>query len=148
MQSDGPAKPQPQPTEVSEAFWNGTREGRLRLQQCANCGKIRHYPRPICDRCYSLDVQWIDASGRGTVHSWTVAHHAYHPAFKSESPYVLLTVDLEEGVRQMGRLEGDQAASLRVGAPVALGWTPTTNGYALPNFRIVGAEDARSGTHA
>ena len=24
---------------------------RLRLQRCADCGKVRHYPRPVCDAC-------------------------------------------------------------------------------------------------
>ena len=136
MQFELPAKPQPQPNEVSQEFWDGTREGRLKLQRCGKCGKLRHYPRPICDNCYSNDVVWIEASGRGTVHSWTVANHPYHPAFKADGAYVLLTVDLEEGVRQMGRLQGDQSAKLRLGLPVMLNWLPTESGYALPEFKI------------
>jgi uncharacterized OB-fold protein len=36
------------------------------------------------------------ASGRGRVHSWTVAHHPFHPGFKEELPYIVAIVDLEE----------------------------------------------------
>lgn len=138
MNSELPAKPQPAPTAVSQAFWDGTREGRLMLQRCGACGTIRHYPRPVCDRCHSLKVDWVEALGRGTVHSWTVCHHAYHPAFKGEVPYVLLTVDLEEGVRQMGRFESDDASRLKLGLPVRLRFTPAENGYGLPAFALDG----------
>lgn len=140
MSVEVPAKPQPAPTPVSRGFWDGTREGRLMLQRCGACGTVRHYPRPVCDRCYSLEVDWVQASGRGTVHSWTVCHHAYHPAFKGEVPYVLLTVDLEEGVRQMGRFEAADAARLKLGAPVRLHFTPSADGYGLPAFVLVDEE--------
>ena len=136
MSVDPNARPLPQPTEVSAPYWEGLREGRLRLQTCAACGTIRHYPRPVCGECFSLAVAWTEATGRGTVHSWTVAHHAYHPAFKGELPYVLLTVDLDEGVRAMGRLDGDDASRLRLGLPVRLHLRPTENGYALPAFAL------------
>lgn len=136
-----PARPLPTPDPVSQGLWDGTREGRLKLQRCGRCGTIRHYPRPLCDRCWSGEVEWVEASGRGTIHSWTVAHHPYHPAFKAEVPYVLVTVDLAEGVRQMGRLEGDDAGALALGRPVALSFARTENGYALPVFRLT-EEDA------
>lgn len=139
MSTEIPAKPLPTPTPVSAGYWEGTREGRLMLQRCGSCGTIRHYPQPLCPNCHSLEVGWVEASGRGAVHSWTVAHHAYHPAFKGEVPYVLVTVDLEEGVRQMGRLKGEDASRLRLGLPVHLHFTSTENGYGLPVFAIEGA---------
>ena len=57
-------------------------------------------------------MHWKPASGRGTLHSWTVAHHAFHPAFAGELPYTLVTVNLEEGVRALGRWNGDTALAL------------------------------------
>ena len=82
------------------------------LQCCNNCGKVRHYPCLLCDACYSNAVHWKPATGRGTVHSWTVAHHAFHPAFADELPYVLVTVDLEDGVRALGRWNCDTPLAL------------------------------------
>ena len=84
-----------------------------------------------------MKFDWVEASGRGRVYSWTVAHHAYHPGFKAEVPYVLLTVDLDEGVRALGRLKGDHAERLKIGLAVTLTMTPTENGYALPMFELV-----------
>lgn len=134
MQTEREQKPVPHPGRVSLEYWDGTRRSQLLLQKCGNCGAVRHYPRPVCDRCYSLEVEWIEASGRGTVHSWTIAHHAYHPAFKAEVPYVLVTVDLEEGVRALGRLDGIGAEDLRLDLPVQVRMTPTENGFALLTF--------------
>lgn len=111
-------KPAPQPTEVSRPYWDGLERGVLTLQRCTGCGKFRHYPRLLCDSCYSLEVEWVQASGRGELHSWTVAHHAFHGGFAEELPYVLAVVDLEEGVRAMGRLRGVPAGDIRIGLPV------------------------------
>ncbi len=108
--SEIPAKPVPTPTELSQPYWDGVAAGELRLQACAACGKLRHYPRLLCDACYSDEVRWHTASGRGTVHSWTVAHHPYHPAFVNELPYTLVLVDLEEGPRALGRWHGGELA--------------------------------------
>ena len=113
-----PVKPSPQPNELSRPYWEAAAEGRLVLQCCNDCGKVRHYPRLLCDACYSNAVHWKPATGRGTLHSWTVAHHAFHPAFAGELPYTLVTVDLEEGVRALGRWSGD--ASLALGLAVGL----------------------------
>ncbi|MGB3072036.1 MAG: Zn-ribbon domain-containing OB-fold protein [Ottowia sp.] len=114
--SEAPARPSPSRTALSEPYWKGAEQGRLLLQKCASCGKVRHYPRLLCDSCYSDQAEWIEASGRGKVHSWTVCHHAFHPAFAPELPYTLVTVDLEEGVRALGRWGGD---GLSIGESVA-----------------------------
>lgn len=108
-------KPTPQPTPLSQRYWEAAAAGRLVLQRCAACGKLRHYPRLLCDQCYSDQVEWQPASGRGRIHSWTVAHHAFHKAFADELPYTLVTVDLEEGVRALGRWSGGPPS---IGMPV------------------------------
>ena len=129
-----PAKPLPHATPVSAPYWEGAAQGKLRLQRCPRCALLRHYPQLVCPRCYSRDVEWIDASGRGTVQSWTVAHHAFHPAFKAELPYTLVLVDLEEGPRAMGRLDPASGGRLRIGLPVQISFVPEAEGAALPVF--------------
>jgi uncharacterized OB-fold protein len=128
------AKLVPSPTLDTQPYWDGLNEGRLRLQRCADCGKVRHYPRPVCDACFSMNVAWMDASGNGRVHSWTVTHHAFHPGFKPELPYTLVTVDLDEGVRMQAQLRGLDARELRVGLPVRVAFEPATEGLTLPVF--------------
>lgn len=105
-------KPTPQITDLSQPYWEAAAQGRIILQTCAACGKIRHYPQLLCSTCYSDKVTWTEASGKGKVHSWTVSHHAFHPAFAAELPYTLVTVDLEEGVRALGLWQGKAPLAL------------------------------------
>jgi uncharacterized OB-fold protein len=111
-------KPVPHPTPLSAPYWEAARQGRLVLQHCGACGRVRHYPRILCSACHSFAVNWHEVERRGTVHSWTVSHFAFHPAFADEIPYTLATVDLECGVRVLGRYRGAQA--IRLGLPVAI----------------------------
>ena len=125
-------RPLPTPTRESLPFWQGLREGRLMLQSCAACGKVRHYPRPVCDACFSMETRWIEAKGTGTVHSWTVCHHPYHPAFKAEVPYTLVLVDLAEGVRLNVPLREPGAGKVHIGQPVRIVAERVTDDIALP----------------
>ena len=134
MGKETAGKPVPHPNEVSAPYWEGLEQGVLNLQCCSACKKFRHYPRLVCDSCYALDVEWVESSGRGEVHSWTVAHHAFHPGFVGDLPYVLAVVDLEEGVRAMGRLRGIDAADIRIGLPVEFTVEQREDGVSLPTF--------------
>jgi hypothetical protein len=122
----------PTPTHDSGPYWDGLKEGRLMLQKCSDCGTVRHYPRPVCEQCYSMNVEWVEASGRGTVHSWTISHHAFHPCFKKDLPLTLVTVDLEEGVRLCARLKGAAAEALDFDAPVQVGFEAVDDKLVVP----------------
>ena len=124
----------PTPPPDTQPYWDGLRQGRLRLQGCADCGRISHYPRPVCDACWSMNTDWPDAEGRGTVHSWTITHYAFHPGFKGDLPYVLLTVDLPEGVRMNAQGRGIDPSLLRVGLPVKLAFDKVKDDLTLPIF--------------
>ena len=97
-------KPLPEPSIDSQPFWDGLKERRILLQKCSDCGTIRHYPRPMCDKCHSTECEWVEASGKGTLYSWTETHHPFHFGFKAEVPYILATVTLDEGVRMQTKL--------------------------------------------
>ncbi len=126
-----PTRPLPEPTPESQPFWDGLREHRLRFQQCAACGQLRHYPRPLCDRCYSAEIRWQESSGHGRIHSWTVAHHAFHPAFKRATPYALVTVELDDGVRMNAPWRGE-LATLKLEQPVQIVFEDIAEGLTLP----------------
>ncbi len=90
----------------------------------------------MCASCHSLDAEWFEANGHGTVHSWTVSHHAFHRGFKDATPYTLLTVDLAAGVRMVAPLASASAQLLRLGAPVVLEFHDVSDQLTLPRFRI------------
>ncbi len=134
MDAQGYLKPTPDPTADTAPYWEGMKQGKLLLQCCAACGQVRHYPRPVCPYCYAMEHRWVEARGTGTVHSWTISHHAFHPGFKAELPYILATVDLDEGVRMQAQLHGAEAGALRLGLPVRVAFEAATADLVLPVF--------------
>lgn len=127
------AKPSPAAEGLSKSYWDGTKVGKLMLQRCLGCGRIRHYPQVVCSECYADSYDWIQASGAGTLHSWTVAHHAYHSAFAGDVPYVLATVDLEEGVRALGILDRS-VGEPRLGMPLRATFPLADDGFGKLTF--------------
>ena len=130
-----PGKPHPVSPPEHEPWWRALREHRLTAQCCANCGRLRLYPRPMCDACYSMNYDWVELSGRGAVHSWSVTHHAFHPGFKHDIPYVTVTVDLEEGVRLQAPMPGIDSAEVRIGMPVSADYDDIDPSLTLLPFR-------------
>ena len=57
----------PPDTELSRPFWEGCREGELRLQHCSDCDRFQFYPRIICSHCDSVTLSWRAVSGKGRV---------------------------------------------------------------------------------
>ena len=89
----------------SRPYWDAAAEGRLLLPRCRRCGSVIWYPRHFCPDCGSLDVDWFEASGAGTVYSFATIHQA-DPAYATSAPYVIAYVELEEGPRVLTNLLG------------------------------------------
>ncbi|MCU1397225.1 MAG: hypothetical protein JWN62_334, partial [Acidimicrobiales bacterium] len=49
-----PLRPRPATTHDIAFFFDGLNEGKLLIQQCADCGTLRHPPGPMCRNCHSL----------------------------------------------------------------------------------------------
>ena len=88
---------------LAAVYWAAAQEERLVLQRCKPCGHIWHPPSEFCAFCQAGEFEWIDASGAGVIHSYTVVHHAAHAAVADWIPYTILLVDLVEGPRVIGR---------------------------------------------
>jgi uncharacterized OB-fold protein len=133
-----PAKPRPQPDELSRPFWEAAREGRLLIQRCPACARHQWYPRPLCVACGARDPAWAEASGRAVVHTFSVVRRTPNREFGDELPYVFAVVELEEGVRMATRLVGVESERLRCGMAVRASFPPPgDDGLVLPVFEVV-----------
>ena len=96
-----------------------------------------HYPRPVCDRCQSTDLQPEPISGRGTLYSFCVVMAAGHPYFADKLPYVLGIVEIDEeaGVRIPTGMVDHDGWTLRCGMPVEVTFRRVTPDLTLPYFR-------------
>src|SRR4051812_15980473 len=129
-----PERPMPVPTRESQPYWDGLREGKLMLQHCASCGKVRHYPRPVCPHCLSMESEFKQAATGGTLHTWTVCHHPFNFFFKQAAPYIVALVDMDAGVRVNAPLRGVEAASLKIGRRLRMQFEPVNKEVTLPFF--------------
>ena len=102
--------PRPIPTADADSapYLAALRRHQLLLQHCTACGRVRFPPMPSCPWCGSAGAEWQPVSGRGRVYSWVGVHRALTADFQSEVPYTIATVDLAEGARAFGRLEGPE----------------------------------------
>ncbi|MFC2003673.1 Zn-ribbon domain-containing OB-fold protein [Chloroflexota bacterium] len=116
----------------TKGFWEGLRRRQLLARKCPHCGEVFFPPRSHCPHCLGSDLQWVELSGKGTIHSWTEVHVA-GPEF--DTPYLLGLVDLSEGVgRIASKLVGVEAHQLRLGMPVRIVYRDTDEGFTLYQF--------------
>ncbi|HJL51815.1 MAG TPA: Zn-ribbon domain-containing OB-fold protein [Arenicellales bacterium] len=132
-------KPIPSPGTHTRPFWDGAKEGKLMLPRCKDCMKVHWYPRFICPFCESMNLEWIEASGEGTVHTYAVQHLAYGP-WAEEAPYVTAYIDLAEGDRMLTVLRGVDASKpeeIQIGAKVKVEFDEASDDVNIPFWRVV-----------
>jgi hypothetical protein len=130
-----PTRVEPTPTELTQPFWDATRDQRLLLQWCTGCEQPIFYPRERCPRCMTSSLEWRPASGRGEVYEVTVDHRPQLSSLRQEEPFAVVLVELEEGVRMMSNVVDCPPDEVKVGMPVTLTWEPLSDGRNLPQFR-------------
>lgn len=129
-----PRKAEPVPTPETAGYWEGTAAGELRVQRCSS-GHAVFPPRALCPECGLDDLQWVAASGRGTLHSYLVQHRPA-PGWEDEVPYVVAIVKLEEGPQMMSNVVGvaPDPAQLPLDLPLVVDFVQRGE-HALPVFR-------------
>ena len=108
-------KPYPVPTPDSRPFWNGLAEQKILLKHCRDCDCVFHYPRVTCPNCLSSDLDWKQASGQGTLYTYTISRRPTHPLFADEVPQFMAVVELEEGPRITSTLLNVPEDNIQIG---------------------------------
>jgi uncharacterized OB-fold protein len=129
-------KPLPGPDAVTAPYWKAASEGRLLIQECASCGHRQWYPRALCTHCGG-DPDWLECSGRGTVHTFTVIRQMGMRPFRDELPYVIAMVQLDEGPLVFGNVTGCSIEDVAIGMPVEVWFTKAADEVGIPSWRPV-----------
>jgi len=102
-----------------EQFYKFLQQGKLLAGKCLKCGKIHLPPRPLCDNCYSKEFEWVTVSGKGTLITYTVINIAPQQ-FQELTPYAVGIVQLENGLKIPGMIQGIEQKQLKIGIPLLL----------------------------
>jgi uncharacterized OB-fold protein len=121
----------PKPTIISAPFWDGCREGELRLQQCTACRRHIFYPAYICPHCGASSLEWKKTSGNGTVYSCTVVERQ---AGANDEPIVVGLIQLDEGPIMMSNVRADDPYAVAIGARVSVRYERASDEITLPVF--------------
>lgn len=125
--------PIPMPTSLSAPFWDAAAEGTFVLQRCPADGHHEWTPQLACSVCLGDTLEWVPASGLGTIYSFSVVSRPQVPGF--EVPYVVAIVELAEGPRMLTQLVGSDASAVVIGAAVRVCFVER-GGVNLPCFEL------------
>lgn len=130
-----PKKPVPVVNTWARPFWDAAKEQRLIIQQCAACGEHVFYPRIACPFCAADRLEWVEASGKGQVYSFTVVENNAPSAFIADMPYVVAVIRLEEGVQMLSNVVGCDPYAVECDMPVEVCFERLDDDFTLPKFR-------------
>ena len=130
-------KPIPSPTHETRPYWEGCKAHELRIQRCGECGNYQFPPRLYCTKCFGERIEWIKASGRAKVLSFTIVRRPVSPAFANDVPYVVALVTLDEGPTLMTNIIGCQPEQAAIGMPVVVTFEDWTEEVSIPKFRPI-----------
>lgn len=133
-----------------KGYFEAAQQHRLVVKKCSACGLLRGEPGPGCPWCASLDWEWQQVSGKGTIYSYQVITHAIMPAFRDWVPYTVVLVELDEqsgepnaenGLRITANLLGEDMQpedpeNVGIGKRVEVVFLDTEDGFSLPQFRL------------
>ncbi len=139
--SDNSERILPPVTALTEPYWDGCRQQKLRLQQCDACGEYQFYPRILCSHCGHDALSWRQASGLGRIASFTVVRRPVTDAYPA--PTVIALVDLAEGPRMMSSVVDAEPDKLHIGQAVSVDFAAWSEEISMPVFRIA-TEEASS----
>jgi uncharacterized OB-fold protein len=127
-------KPLPRTDAVSAPYWEAAAQGRLLIQECPKCGHRQWYPRAMCTKCAG-EVEWLECTGRGEVHTFTVIRQMGMRPFRDELPYVIAMIQLEEGPLVFGNVTDVVADDVRIGLPVEVWFTKVDDEVGVASWR-------------
>ena len=123
--------PSPSMSVENEAFWASANEGKLMVPRCRDTGQFFWYPRNLSPYTLSDNVEWVEASGKGTIYTYSIMRRA-------DPQYAIAYVTLEEGVTMMNNIVDCDFDSLAIGQAVELAFYETENGQNVPVFKPAG----------
>jgi uncharacterized OB-fold protein/acyl dehydratase len=130
---DADSMMRPASSRDTKFFWDGVNAHELRIQKRPD-GSLQHPPVPALWQDKQAPIDYVVATGKGTVFSFVV-HHA--PKVPGRTlPFVIALVELEEGVRMLGELRNVDPATVEIGMPVRTTYIDFPEGDSGPAWTL------------
>jgi len=93
---------QPMPLPETQTYWDGIDAQTLLIQRCNACKEFYFPAAPVCPKCTSRCVEWIEASGKARLYSYVITQKPWPEwmqAWREDGPMSVALVELAEGPR-------------------------------------------------
>ena len=121
----------------SYEFWEGAKKNKLLIQQSTVSKKYFFYSRSFSGVAADEPFEWVEASGNGTIYSFTISHIAGGSEFYiNKTPYIIASILLEEGVRLMSNIVDCEHSEVKIGRKVKVVFKKLENDIVFPCFKL------------
>ena len=134
-----------------KGYFEAAAEHRLVVKKCLHCGLLRGEPGPACPWCTSLQWEWNQVSGKGTIYSYQIVAHTVVPSFRDWAPFAIVLVELDEQSGQPDQYDGlritanlvdesmepEKEENVAIGKRVEVAFLDGEDGFTLPQFRLI-----------
>lgn len=100
-------------------------ERKVMASRCKKCATIWLPPRPLCIKCKSDEMEWVELKGKGKLVSFTVIgvgpRTMIDEGYDRDHPYCSGVVELEEGPRistQILEVDVNHPENIKIGTPL------------------------------
>lgn len=114
-------------------FWRGCEAGKFLVHRCEICDRT-YWPASRCIEHGDEAMLWVQASGKATLHTYTIMHRSFLPAMKDQVPFVIGVVKLAEGPLYHSNIIDCDHDELAVDMPLKLKLQLHESGLTLPMF--------------
>ena len=122
----------PERTPETEPFWDAANDERFLLKRCLETGKAFHPPRSHSPFTGLAKTEWIEASGTGTIYSYSVTE-------RGGTPNCIAYIELSEGPIVLGAMTECDPAALEIGQAVRTVYVADEAGQKVPMFALAGS---------
>ena len=122
----------------SQEFWKGAKENKLLIQKSINSKKFFLYSRSFSGIAANEAFEWIEATGKGTIYSYTISYIAGGSEFYvKKTPYIIASILLDEGVRLMSNIVDSDHSEVKIGKKVKVIFKKLNDEIIFPCFKII-----------
>ena len=110
--------PVPEPTPVSQPFWDGLAQHRILVQYSPSSQRYVFYPRVLAPGTLADDLEWREIDGAGTLYTFTIARRPTGPPWQDALPQLLAVVQVDAGPKFSTELVDVDPGDIRIGMRV------------------------------
>jgi uncharacterized OB-fold protein len=110
-------------TDLNRPFWTGGATGSLMIARCVDCDRWVDPPAAGCSVCGGA-LKYEAVSGRGTVYTFTVNRHQYHPDVPPPTVIAIVQLEEQDDLRIVSNIVECDPADVRCGLPVKVAFEP------------------------